>query len=896
VVFLLWYFFGPKKSLRAQQRDGAQEIVVTVKGGYSPDHIELAPGVPVRLIFDRQENSGCSERVVIPDFGVSKSLKPFGRTTVEFTPMEEGEFDFACGMNMLHGLLQVRKTSSSDISQLPEPGHETHSHEIAGYVGGGTEIATSPLSTAEFKLSGGSSSCPSCVINIEDTLRAQEGVDRVNVNFPNNLVTVDFDPDLIGQEIIANQLLDLGYQTHDRADNAGVDDDWEDAARKAEQKDLALRLIVATVLSLPVLFGVMVNDFGGEPGWLPEFFSNRWWQLVMITPVMLYSGWPIHRTGWLSMAHRIADMNSLITVGTIAAYLYSLLVTVAPDAVPEDVQNVYYEAAGVILALIILGRLLEARAKAGAGAAIKKLLELQATEATVERNGEVIAVSIDSVKPGDVVIVKPGEKIPVDGEIIDGRSSIDEAMITGESIPVDKEVGDTVIGATINQTGSFRFRATNVGADSVLAQVVTLVERAQGSKAPIQRLADTIAGYFAPAVMMIAVAVFAIWFTVGGDDAFTRGLVSAVTVLIIACPCALGLATPMSIMVATGKGAESGVLIRSAEALETAHKIDALILDKTGTITEGRPSLTDVLPLAGMTADELLATAATVEQSSEHPLSIAVVEGAREKSLELGDLIEFDSITGKGIRGIVAGNTVLVGNSRLLEDAGIDIADALDSVTRLAEQGKTPILVGVGDVATGVIGVADAVKKESPRAIAMLQSAGIEVVMMTGDNQRTADAIAALVGVDRVFAEVLPAQKAAEVARLQAEGKIVGMVGDGINDAPALAQADVGIAIGTGTDIAIEAADVTLMGSSLTGVVSLITLSRAAMVNIRQNLFFAFGYNVAGIPIAAGLLFPVMGVLLSPMIAAGAMSLSSISVVVNSNRLRNFQNPHERRR
>ncbi|MBI4259622.1 MAG: copper-translocating P-type ATPase, partial [Actinobacteria bacterium] len=493
------------------------------------------------------------------------------------------------------------------------------------------------------------------------------------------------------------------------------------------------------------------------------------------------------------------------------------------------------------------------------------------------------------VIPGDVVLVRPGEKVPVDGEIVDGRSTLDESMVTGESVPVDKAPGDPVIGATVNQTGAFRFRATKVGRDTMLAQIVRFVEEAQGSKAPIQRVADRVASYFVPAVLFIAIGTFVLWFDLGPDPALIFALTAAVAVLIIACPCALGLATPLSIMVGTGKGAEHGILIRSAAALETAHRLDAVILDKTGTITEGKPALTDVLPAEGFTEEELLRMVGAAERSSEHPLGEAIVRGAAERGIDLPDPSDFDSVTGAGIRATVDGRRVLVGKGALLVEAGVDTSALEASASRLAQQGKTAMLSAIDGAPAGVVAVADTVKEDSPRAVAALGRLGVETVMITGDNRRTASAVAREVGIERVLAEVLPQDKAVEVRRLQNEGKLVAMVGDGINDAPALAQADVGIAIGTGTDVAIEAADVTLISGKLEGVVTAITLSRATMRNIRQNIVFAFGYNAAGIPVAAGALYAAAGVLLDPMIAAAAMALSSLSVVTNANRLRRYR-------
>jgi Cu+-exporting ATPase len=697
---------------------------------------------------------------------------------------------------------------------------------------------------------------------------------------------------LHGTLVVEGDAVDAPAPVADDTHSTSSDDgeDVEAVARRAEVADLSRRLAVGALLTAPVLLAVMGRDvFGAE--WIPTWTMNHWLQLALITPVMVWVGSPIHRTGWLALAHRAADMNSLITLGTCAAFGYSTVVTVAPSLVPEDLRDVYFEAVGVIITLILLGRLLEARAKAGTGEAIRRLIGLQARTARVERGGTPVEVPIEQVVVGDIVLVRPGEKVPVDGEILDGTSSLDESMVTGESMPVTKTVGHTVIGATLNQTGAFHMRAIKVGRDTMLAQIVRLVRQAQTSKAPIQRLADAAARWFVPVVVFIAIATFVVWFDVGPDPAFTFALVSAVSVLIIACPCALGIATPLSIMVATGKGAEAGVLIRSAEALETAHKLDVLIVDKTGTLTKGHPELTDV-QIVDATADAVfLALVAAAETRSEHPLAQAIVTAARARGVPVCEPDDFDSVTGKGVVATVDGHRVLVGNDQLLSDAAIDATPGIDAAAGLAAHGKTAMLVAIDDHAVGVVAVADTLKDDAAASVAALRHLGVEVVMLTGDNRRTAEAIAGAAGVDGVVAEVLPGDKAAEVARLQAEGRVVGMVGDGINDAPALAHADVGIAIGTGTDVAIEAADITLISGQLAGLVTAIALSKATMRNIRQNLGFAFGYNALGIPIAAGVLYPVFGWQLSPMIAAAAMAASSLSVVTNANRLRRFHPP-----
>ncbi|MDP7725189.1 heavy metal translocating P-type ATPase [Mycobacterium sp. TY814] len=657
--------------------------------------------------------------------------------------------------------------------------------------------------------------------------------------------------------------------------------------RRAEIADLTRRVAMGSVLTAPVLYAVMAHPLGGR--WVPEVLLNHWVQLALITPVMFYVGWPIHRTGWLALAHRSADMNSLITIGTGAAYGYSLLVTIASTALPPEVRDVYFEAVGVILTLIMLGRLLEARAKAGTGEAIRALLGLQARTARVVRGGDEIEIPLDQVVVGDEILIRPGEKIPVDATVTSGQSAVDESMVTGESMPVTKHTGDVVIGATINATGSLRVRAIKVGADTMLAQIIRMVQQAQASRAPIQRLADAISAYFVPVVMATAIGTFAVWFVAGPPPALTQALVAAVAVLIIACPCALGLATPLSIMVGTGKGARAGILIRSAEALESAHKLDTVVLDKTGTITAGRPALTDVHSIGTLDENELLALVAAAEADSEHPIAGAVVAGARALSLAIPTATEFISITGKGVRATVADRVVLVGTPTLLAENDIATTQLEQVSADLAAAGKTPILAAVDGRPAGVIAVADVVKDDSTAAITALRKLGLQVVMITGDNTRTAGAIARQVGVERVLAEVLPEHKADEIRRLQSEGRSVGMVGDGINDAPALAQADVGLAIGTGTDVAIEAADITLISGSLAGVVTAIRLSRATMRNIRQNLFFALVYNAVGIPLAAGVLYPLLGMRLSPMIAAAAMALSSLSVVGNANRLRRYR-------
>jgi Cu+-exporting ATPase len=815
-----WFFFGPKPADEAELADGIQQVRVTVKGGYSPNRIQARAGIPLRLVFNRQESGDCTARVVFPDFGASQDLPAFGEASLEFTPQRAGEFGFACGMNMIHGTLVVEADGQS-------PSSATEATSVDEQSPSGVPVVVAPV--------------------------VRDGAAR---------------PSPHGEE------------------------DAEAAERRADIADLSRRVLVGAVLTAPVLFGIMAKEFF-HPSWLPTILTDPWFSFALITPVFFYTGWPIHRVGWLTLVHRSADMNTLITIGSTAAFVYSTVVTIAPSLAPEKIRGVYYEEVGFILTLILFGRLLETKAKAGTGEAIRTLLGLQARTARVLRAGEELDVPIEEVVPGDLVLVRPGEKVPVDGEVVDGASAIDESMVTGEPLPVTKRSGDPVVGATLNTTGALRIRATKVGADTVLAQIVDLVRRAQASKAPIQRLVDVVSSYFVPTVLFVALAAFAGWYVGGPKPAVTYALITAVSVLIIACPCALGLATPLAIMVGTGKGATAGILIRSAEALETAQRLDTVVLDKTGTVTVGRPALTDVETAGSLGADELLALVASAERDSEHPLAAAVVAGTNARGVTLGEPEGFESITGQGVRARVDDYEVWVGNARLFEGGGVDPTSLMGLVERLAGQGKTAILAAVDRAPAGVVAVADTVKEDSARAVSALRAMDLEVVMLTGDSRRTAEAVASEVGIPRVLAEVRPEAKAAEVARLQGEGRKVGMTGDGINDAPALAQADVGLAIGTGTDVAIEAADVTLMSGALSGIPNAIALSRATMRNIRQNLLLAFGYNTIGIPVAAGILYPFTGVVLSPMIAAAAMALSSLSVVTNANRLRRFHPPVE---
>lgn len=737
-------------------------------------------------------------------------------------------------------------------------------------------------------------------VQLENHLSKVRGVVKANFNLATMAVAVEYLPNSADTRSIRAAIEDFGYKVREVSGTGESAEDSLEHAHAEEYAELKRKFWIAAVLSLPIL--VIVMSHGRIE--MFNFAGVNWLQLILATPVVFYSGWQFYRGAWAAFRHRAADMNTLIAVGTGTAYIYSVLATIFPaffvSAVGQTMNMpgmestpqvpVYFEAASVIIALVVLGRMLEARAKGQTGAAIKKLIGLQAKTATVIRDGKEIEIETEEVVPGDIVLVRPGDKIPVDGIVTEGGSAIDESMLTGESIPVEKKINDEVFGATINKTGAFQFKATKVGKDTALQQIVKLVQDAQGSKPPIAKLADTISGIFTPIVICIAIATFVVWFVAASPEVrFTMALVNFVSVLIIACPCALGLATPTAIMVGTGRGAEHGILIKGGDSLETAHKLNTIVLDKTGTITKGEPSLTDVVAADGFTENDFLKIVASAEKQSEHPLAAAIVRGAENRNLEFEKTENFNALEGRGIEAKVANKDLLLGNLRLMNERKIELNGAENTVEKLASEGKTPMFAAIDGKFAGIVAVADTIKPESKSAISALQNLGLEVVMMTGDNRRTAEAVAAQVGIKRVLAEVLPEGKSAEVKKLQAEKKLVGMVGDGINDAPALAQADVGIAIGTGTDVAIEASDITLIKGDLRGVVTAISLSKATIRSVKQNLFWAFIYNVIGIPIAAGLLYPFTSWLLSPIIASAAMSLSSVSVVANSLRLRSFK-------
>lgn len=748
------------------------------------------------------------------------------------------------------------------------------------------------MDTLSLKLRG--MSCASCANNIEEAIRSVPGVSDCNVNFGVEQATIQYDPKRTNLETIQAAIDAAGYSSYSLQEQEMItgEDDAEKNAREAELRILTRKIVVGAILSTLILLGSISAMTGLKLPWIRTLWlDNPWVQLALASPVLFWCGADFFKNAWKAFKRHTATMDTLVAIGTGAAYFYSLFATVFPGFFTSAglMPDVYYEAAAVITTLILLGRLFENRAKGQTSEAIRKLIGLQARNAKVIRDGQEVDVPIQEVQIGDVILVRPGEKIPVDGEVIEGASNVDEAMVTGESLPVKKQPGDEVIGATINKTGSFKFRATRVGKDTFLSQIVKMVQQAQGSKAPIQRLADQVTGWFVPVVMAIAIAAFVIWFNVMGN--LTLALITTVGVLIIACPCALGLATPTSVMVGTGKGAENGILIKGAESLELAHRIQTIVLDKTGTLTQGKPTVTDFVTVNG-TANgnelKLLQLSASLERNSEHPLAEAVVRYAQSQQVELIEANKFEAISGSGVQGIVSEHLVQIGTQRWMAELNIDTRNLQEGKASLEAAGKTAILIAVDGQIQGLMGIADALKPSSVAVVRTLQKLGLEVVMLTGDNRKTAEAIASEVGITRVFAEVRPDQKASQIQALQAEGKIVAMVGDGINDAPALAQANVGIAIGTGTDVAIAASDITLISGDLQGIVTAIQLSRATMQNIRQNLFFAFIYNVAGIPIAAGVLFPIFGWLLNPIIAGGAMAFSSVSVVTNALRLRNF--------
>ncbi len=738
--------------------------------------------------------------------------------------------------------------------------------------------------------------CASCVRFIEDALSAVPGVLEAEVNPGTSTAQVHFVTGQVDFAALTSAVESTGFQAARPIEQKEESVDEETAAHEREYRSLMRKFWFAAAIGIPVMLVAYPElPWLYLPNWFVADISARatWWLFlisgIVTLPVMFYAGRQFFTGAWTAFKHHAADMNTLIALGTSAAWLYSTVAIFFPSLFPEGTATPFYDVTAVVTALVVLGQALEVRAKGQTSQAIRKLIGLQAKTARVVRDGQEVEIPVEEVLVGDVVVVRPGDKIPVDGEITEGRSAVDESMVTGESLPVDKQVGDEVIGATVNTTGAFKFRATKVGKDTALAQIVKMVQDAMGSKAPIARLVDVISGYFVPTIMIISILTFMAWFTFGPVPALSFAVVTAVTVLIIACPCAIGMAVPLSLVAGVGKGAEHGVLIRNGEALQLASQLKIVVLDKTGTITKGKPELTDVIPAPGFDATTLLRSAAGADQSSEHPLAQAIVAGARSREIELSEPTEFDAIPGYGVVTTVDAHRVLVGNAKLMQRYAVDTTALVADVERLQGEGKTAMLVAVDSKAAGVVAVADTIKEDSVEAIRVMQEMGLEVVILTGDNERTAQAIARQVGIERVLAEVLPEDKAQEVHRLKQGNKKVGMVGDGINDAPALVEATVGFAIGTGTDVAIEAADITLMSGSLKGVAYAIEVSRATMRNAKQSLFGAFVYNALGVPVAAGVLFPFFGLLLSPLLAGAAMAASSVTVVTNANRLRFYR-------
>ena len=789
----------------------------------------------------------------------------------------------ACALRIEKGLKKLDGVSSANVNfavekatveyndQLVSPQDFEAAVEKFGY--GVVEEKNTNNGKANLRIIG--MTCAACSARIEKKLNKIDGIGKASVNLATEKAFIEFDPSMVKVSEIIKAVQSIGYDAEKVEDEVK---DREKELREKEIRTLRITLVISVLLSSPLLLAMILSVFRVEIAWL-AFLHNPYFQLVIATPVQFIIGSRFYKHAFFALRAKSANMDVLISMGTSAAYFYSLYNVFFQTVGEGMMKDLYFEAAAIIITLILLGKYLEAMAKGKTSEAIKKLMGLQAKTARVIRNGLEEDIPIEEVEIGDIVVVRPGEKVPVDGKMIEGNSSIDESMLTGESLPVEKKAGDFVIGATINRFGTFKFEATRIGKDTALSQIVRMVEEAQSSKAPIQKIADQVSGIFVPVVIGIALLTFVIWYISSGD--LTKALISAVSVLVIACPCALGLATPTAIMVGTGKGAENGILIKGGEHLETAYKLNTVVLDKTGTITKGQPEVTDVVSLGKYSETDLLKIAAIAEKGSEHPLGAAIYEKGKSVFGTIPDPEKFEAIPGRGVTAMIGDNTVYIGTRKLMLEKGIGMGDAEPVAVRLENEGKTAMLMASGDALQGIIAVADTLKENSKEAIDELKKMGIEVYMITGDNIRTANAIAEKVGITHVLAEVLPENKAIEVEKLKSSGKIVAMVGDGINDAPALATANIGMAIGTGTDVAIEAADITLMRGDLRTIPSAIRLSRKTMNKIKQNLFWAFFYNIIGIPIAA------LG-LLNPMIAGGAMAFSSVSVVTNSLSLKRF--------
>ncbi|KAA0695299.1 copper-translocating P-type ATPase [Halopseudomonas laoshanensis] len=778
-------------------------------------------------------------------------------------------------------------TERADITftGLADPQAAVRAIESAGYT---VREETTELAIEDM-------TCASCVGRVEKALAKIPGVLEATVNLATERARVRYFVGVVSTVDLEAAVQQAGYKSRRLSAETANAGDQDTERRESEARALRRSFLTAAILTLPVFILEMGSHLiPAMHHWVMGVLGQQinWYvQFALATLVMFGPGLRFFRKGVPALLRGAPDMNSLVAVGTAAAYGYSIVATFVPEVLPQGTANVYFEAAAVIVTLILLGRMLEARAKGRTSQAIKRLVGLQAKTARVQHNGETVEIALDQVTTGDIVLVRPGEKIPVDGEVVEGASYVDESMITGEPVPVSKGMGAGVVGGTINKTGAFSFRVTKVGANTVLAQIIRLVEQAQGSKLPIQALVDKVTMWFVPAVMAAATLTFLVWLIFGPSPALTFALVNAVAVLIIACPCAMGLATPTSIMVGTGRAAELGVLFRKGEALQALRDVSVIALDKTGTLTKGRPELTDLVPAEGFEYNEVLALVAAVETRSEHPIAESIVTAAKQLNLTLAPIDSFDATPGFGVSAKVAGRTVAVGADRFMTQLGLDVSSFLSTAQRLGEQGKSPLYAAIDGRLAGVIAVADPIKETTPEAIKALHALGLKVAMITGDNAATAAAIAKQLGIDEVAAEVLPDGKVAALKRFRINGAQVAFVGDGINDAPALAEADVGLAIGTGTDVAIEAADVVLMSGDLRGVTNAIALSQATIRNIKQNLFWAFAYNAVLIPVAAGALYPLNGTLLSPIFAAAAMALSSVFVLGNALRLKRFRAP-----
>ncbi len=790
---------------------------------------------------------------------------------------------FGSALTTLRGVGSVHYNGSSGILSLDYEAEATDLAQILAAI----EAEGGRLVCSDYRIGVKGIHCASCVSRIEGALKAIPGVLEAVVNPATEEAAMTFVQGTASPASLEQAIEASGYGVEPPE---GLRDAKPEAEKDRAYRRLMRRFIFALVVSIPVVLASYPEIFPFFSGVDAGTMRILWLGIGALTlVVLLWSGGDFVLGAWNALGHRTANMDTLIASGTLTAWIFSMLVTLFPSLLPQKAAQPFFDVVSVVIALVVLGQALELRAKGRTGEAIKKLMGMQARTARVLRDGREEELAVEEVLVGDVVIVRPGEKIPVDGLIVEGSSTIDESMITGESLPVQKARGDEVIGATINATGAFRFRATKVGKDTALAQIVKLVESAQNSKAPIARMADLVSGYFVPLVMILAIIAFMLWFNFGPAPRVSFALVSAVTVLIIACPCALGLATPMSLMVGIGKGAERGVLIRSGEALQNAGGIGIVAFDKTGTITKGKPELTDIVTAGGFERTEILALVASLEDASEHPLARAIVDAALRENIALRASEAFEAVPGYGARARVSGRGVTIGNAAFMAASATELGPLEKTAERLSGEGKTAMFISIDGRAAGLVAVADTVKDDSRTAIERLHRMGIRTVMITGDNRRTAEAIARAVGIDEVLAEVRPEGKSKEIAELKAEGRRVAMVGDGINDAPALAEADIGIAIGTGTDVAIEASDITLIRGSLEDVVTAIDVSRTTLRNIKQNLFGAFFYNALGVPIAMGILYPFSGTLLSPLIAGAAMAFSSVTVVANANRLRYYR-------